>query len=258
MQCRQAGQTCQQLQIVRRSFAETEAGIEQNPLPRDARGHAGVPPLFEKRRDVAKHVLVVRRLLHGVGSALHVHQTHGQTQFAGGLQGAGATQSAHVVEQAGPEGSALAHHLRGTGIQGNNRIDFCGEDFHSGQHAVQFFLNRHRLRAGAGGFAPEVEQRRARIDHTGRRAAQPVEIERITAQVAPAVGERIRGEVEDPHNSGRRKIQRPPGAIQNRRFHDGGRKGLSARLANAGRTRGPAASPRQSPSGINALRRVLR
>ena len=65
------GKLVQQAVVVLHRFPKTESGIEEDVL--DTCFAAGFQPFGQKSKNVLNHVLVLRRLLHGVGSALVVH-----------------------------------------------------------------------------------------------------------------------------------------------------------------------------------------
>src|SRR6516225_706802 len=101
----------QQCQIVLQVLAETEAGVDGESVSLDPRAATGCNAGGQKRAHLVHHVGVVRRDLHGAGLALHVHETHGAAARRGRLQSPGATQSPHVVDEAGAPCRGSTHHL---------------------------------------------------------------------------------------------------------------------------------------------------
>ncbi len=57
---------------------------------------------FIKTLNIGEDVLILRRLLHGFWLSLHMHQTHRQSGFRGGLQRAGLGQRTNIVDDMRP------------------------------------------------------------------------------------------------------------------------------------------------------------
>src|SRR5260370_31032705 len=64
-------------------FTETDAWIEHDALVRDSSGIGPLQPSFKKLTDLRYHVLILRRLLHGLWHALHVHEDNAASMFPG-------------------------------------------------------------------------------------------------------------------------------------------------------------------------------
>ena len=101
----------------------------------------------------------------------------------------------HVVDdaRAGPQRSAGNGGLYG--INRKRNFDARRQFFDHRYDAAQFLGFSHRLRARTGGFAAEVENFRALRDQLQRVRDGPGRIKKFSA-----VGKRIGGDVDDPHD----------------------------------------------------------
>ena len=106
----------QQLVIVGEIFTETESRVEQQFFFCDPRLFAAHNVLIKKTLNIGEDVLILRRLLHGFWLSLHMHQTHRQSSFRGGLQRAGLGQRTNIVDDMRPGPGRLANNLRLGGI----------------------------------------------------------------------------------------------------------------------------------------------
>src|SRR5512143_1462408 len=59
----------QDLEVVVEGLAEADAGVDDDPLRRNAGGARSADPLVEEGRDLAHEVIVMRGVLHGQGGA---------------------------------------------------------------------------------------------------------------------------------------------------------------------------------------------
>jgi hypothetical protein len=194
-------QTAKQRQVVLDRLAEADAGIEQHPLLGDPRAHSEGQALFEKRLYVVYDIVVSRPThprLHGARLAKHVHQAAVRTALPHCLGHLGiAPQGGDVVHEARPrlQRGTGDHCLRGVdrdlgvGLQRGKPLD-------DGQHAPELLLLAHRLGAGAGGLAPDVDDVRAL-----RHELHTVLDGGVSIKEQPSVGERVGGHVDDPHDS---------------------------------------------------------
>src|SRR5215831_13752638 len=101
----EASEVAQQLEVVRDRLAESEAGVDDDALARDARPLGGGDALLEEGGDFGKHVAVARLLLHGARLALHVHEAYRRAGRGDGVERAGSGERGDVVDhrRSGPE-----------------------------------------------------------------------------------------------------------------------------------------------------------
>ena len=223
----------QQLEVVLERLAEADPGVELDRAPRarPARDR-GVHPLLQERLDVGDDVVVARVVLHRARLAEHVHQ---------------AAVEAAVGDEAGqlrlvPEGGDVvdvgrARVDRRLGDGELHRVDRDrarrrASPATTGTTRSSSSSTRHRLGAGAGGLAADVEDRGA----LGGQPAAVVDGLRGVVEL-PAVREGVGRDVDHAHDlEGHRvKRYRPPegGGTQGgrwgiavvRRWLPGGRRG---------------------------------
>ena len=194
-------------------FTKAKARVQQQTLITDARVAAGLDPLRQVSAHLRHHVAVVGAMLHIHRGALHMHKADGEPRCRRRVQGAGAREGAHVVDQARAVFRSEAHHGGGAGIDGQHHIDAPRQGLDHGYDAIQFFLLRHRVRPRARGLTAHIEDARSRRHHVLGNAPQFVQVCPATAHPAAAVRKRIRGDVEHAHDHGRGKIEGAPGEI---------------------------------------------
>src|SRR3989339_1155373 len=63
-------------QIMRYSFAESEAGVNNNSFPGKAMSRCPGYPFSQKTHDFLNNIIVQRVVLHILGSFAHMHENH--------------------------------------------------------------------------------------------------------------------------------------------------------------------------------------
>ena len=67
-------QVSKEREVVLRGLAEAHSGVERNRVRREPRRFQGANPIYQKRRDLSDHVLVLGVGLHRLRVAEHVHR----------------------------------------------------------------------------------------------------------------------------------------------------------------------------------------
>lgn len=188
----QLGQPGHQGEVVPRFLGEAESGVDHEPLRCDARGvHAGT----ELCHDLCHHVPVDGAAVHVAAEAAPVHQDEGDAAGCHGRRHGGVGQApADVVHEDRarldrPPGDSGAH-----GVDGHQ--DALGDQSPDDRDdPAQLLALVDAGRAGTGRFAADVDQvgavghqAQAALDGGGR------------VESAAAVGERVRGHVDDSHD----------------------------------------------------------
>ncbi len=94
-----------------------------------------------------------------------------------------------------PLGNRGARDLGFIGVDGDRDVTIPREGFDDGQDAAELLVDRHRIGARARGFAADVEDVGAIVDHL-----QPVGDGARRVEPPPAIGERVGRDVDDPHD----------------------------------------------------------
>ena len=188
----------QECHVVGRGLAEADAGIEDDPVPRNARRFGLGEAFFKIRIHFRRQVPVTRIVLHRLGSSadVHEHQRNAELSYGGGEIWV-ETESGDVVHQIGSCGDTGPHHGRLRGIHGEHRL---GEMFpnrsQGGNEASRLFLFGDRDRSRSGGLGTEIEDVRSLLGH----GESPGD---AGGTAHAALGEkRILREVEDSHDQG--------------------------------------------------------
>lgn len=210
----------EQRQVVGGRLAEANARVEGDAL----RGHPGRPhgigPLPQERRHLGHDVAVDRLLgLHGLGLAPHVHQAHTTGRVRGHhLQGARLAERRDVVDDVHAQVERRAHHAGLVGVDGQRHAEPGGVAQHR-QHAGQFVLERDRVRTRAAGFPADVEDVGPLLD-------QPLAMAQRGGRggMLPAVGERVRGDVDDAHHPGSAQVDAKTSGLPEHRAEEAKRK----------------------------------
>ena len=191
-------QAAQQVQVVRHRLAEPESGVQEDALPVDAGPHRGAQAPAQEPVHVVHDVVVRRCPLHGAGRSLHVHQHHRGTPVG--------DQRRHVRVEA--QGADVVHH-DGAGVEGGGgdvgapgihrhpRLVAPDDLADHRHHAGALFRRRYGQRPRARGLAAHVDQVGAlRQHHLGTRQRL------LGFTIQPAVGERVRRDVQNAHDAG--------------------------------------------------------
>jgi len=180
-------------EIVLDVLAEAEAGVDDDLRPidagRDRRGDPRLQPVVNLEQNGA---IVARVVLHRRRIALVMHQHDRAARRRDDLDRARIPgQRRHVVDEARASGQRRLHHLRLSGVDRDGGAA-AGEPTHDRFDPGDLVALPERLRAGAGRFAADVDQRRARRGH------RIAGLDRRLDIVAPAVaGEAVRRHVQD-------------------------------------------------------------
>ena len=104
-----------------------------------ARSQAAARAL-EEGAHFADDIVVMRRVLHRPGLALHVHQASRGAAFGDGLERAGRRQRRHVVHERCAGRDRAAHHRGLARVDGNRNGERAREALDERDHAPQFLL----------------------------------------------------------------------------------------------------------------------
>ncbi len=181
---------------MRLGLAEAEAGIDDNALRRDARGHARIHPRGKGIVNIIDDIRVARIVLHVARLPLHVHHDHGHIRLRDdGDRVRVVGQRAHIVHQDRTGFDRRAHHPRPARVDRDG--DAMGhEPFDHGQHAHELRVGIDRIGTGPCGLAAHVDDVRARGEE---RAAERDRLLRhgMVATVREAVGRHV-AHAQDP------------------------------------------------------------
>ena len=199
----------QQRKIVLERLAEAESRIDDDALLLDAGHLAGEDALGEKAAHVGHDIAVVRVVLHRARLAEHVHQADRDLQRRNGIERTLAPQRAYVVDEAGAGGHRGAHDLGLARVDRDRQRRLPRQRFDD-RHDAGYLLGRGDLvRARPRRLAADVEQVGALV-----RQALPVSDRRRRIDEAPAIGKRIRRDVDDARDAGPVEAQRPAGTVE--------------------------------------------
>jgi hypothetical protein len=186
-------------------LAEAEAGVQDDFVARDTGGSGGLEALGEFGEDEGKD-LVWRERWEGwpvLRAASGMHQDGSAVEVGAGGGHVGVPEvAADVVDDfcSGFDGVA-----GGAGVEGVDGEDGFGtsleDGFDDGEDAGLFFFGGEGRGVGAGGFAPDVEDVGAFVEHRhglGEGAFGSV----LGGVEVAAVGERVGCDVEDAHDEG--------------------------------------------------------
>ena len=212
-QCTQLAEAAQEFEVVFDGLAETETGVDDQALTRNAGRDTGLDPLMQEIAHLAGHIGVDRMVLHAARLALHVHETHRNLQRGRGFDRTRLAQRAHVVDEAGTGRDRGTHHFRLGGVDGDRHRHGAGNRFDDRDHPVELFLHTNRLRTRTGGFAADIDDVRALLDHR-----ECVGHGRVARQKNTPVREGVGGDVQDPHDGGAREIERATTTVERRQL----------------------------------------
>jgi hypothetical protein len=185
------------------AFAEAEAWVEDNLDANDAGGGGGLEAVGEFGEDEGEDFGWCEGWEMGpvLGTASGVHQNGSAAKFgAGGGHGGVPEVAADVVDDLG---SGFDGEAGGGGVEGVDGEDGLGAVFEDGcddgEDAGLLFVGREWGGVGAGGFAADVEDVGAFVEHReclreGSFGGVPGGVEEA------AVGEAVGGDVEDAHD----------------------------------------------------------
>ena len=184
-------------------FAETEAGVEDDPVARDAGGSGSFESFGELREDEG-HDFFGSEGWQGwpiLRAASGVHENGSAVEFGTGGRHFGVPEvAADVVDDfcSGFDGVTGGDGVEG--VDGENGVGTllqdCGYD---GEDAGLLFVGGERGCVGAGGFAADVEDVGAFVEHG--EALDDGAFGGVLGRVeVAAVGEGVGGDVEDAHD----------------------------------------------------------
>ncbi len=184
----------QQQQVVFHGLAESDAGIDSDALPRHP-GPLGDPgPIQQERLHLGDHVSVLRIILHGAGRSQHVHQHQSRLARRHQFSHTRSLQRSHVVDDLGPGIQGRSGYLDLGGVDRDHDA-LGGECRHHRYHPPDLLGRGNLGGTGPGRFAPDVHEVGTLVP-----LAAPVRDRRLGVEVAPPVGERVGGDVDDPHD----------------------------------------------------------
>ena len=193
----QFAQVADEGEVMLGGFAEADAGVQADALWGDAIPLGLSDALGEEVAHFGDNVLIMRGLLHGGGGALHVHEDDAAGLLGAEGSHAGIGQTADVVHDVGADSQGGCGDGGVTGVDGDAGGGVAlPEGGNDGENAAHFLILGHRGGAGAGGFAADVDDVCALVQH-----ALGVLQGGSCGGVLPAVGEGVGGDVEYAHDA---------------------------------------------------------
>lgn len=139
-------------------FAEAEAGIKDDPIRMDAFVFEKAQALLKVVMHRSDDVIVMRRCLHGLRSADHVHDHEAGVGLCSEAQhGRICAQAGDIVDDVGSGVECSAGDGGFHGVDGDECLCLRTHGANDGEDAAQFFGFFDRLGTWAGGFAADVE-----------------------------------------------------------------------------------------------------
>ena len=216
-QRQQLVQTAQQLEVVRDGLAEADARVEQHAPLAHALAHGERQALLEERLDLVDHVVIARVLLHRARLAAHVHQAALRAAVAPPAppsRGRARNALTSLTRLAPASSAARATDALDVSIEICGRAwragpILRGDPLDHGQHPTKLLLRATRARRPGA----STRRRRRRCPRPRSASDTRVRDRGVGVQEAPAVGERVRRDVDDPHQAeaaggARRRVQR--------------------------------------------------
>ncbi len=194
--------TAKQLQVLRGGLAETDAGVDGDPVTPDAGGQGEVDLPAKEIGNLGDDVAIHGPILHGRGRALHVHEHDGGASLSGeGRQGGVVAQSGDVVDAGGAGVEGGGGDLGPTRVDEDRGVEAGAADAGDDGHDSAPLLRRvDGIRARPRRLAADVEQVGAVGDQLPGAGDGGGRIQEL-----PAVAERVGRHVDDAHH------QRPSG-----------------------------------------------
>ena len=176
-----------QLQRLRRRLAEAGTGVDADAVVRDARSLQSGSPVAQPLAHVGHHVVIRRRVLHGRGVALHVHDHQPAIAVAHRIHHDGVAEAGHVVHDGRARFQARARNFGVARIDAHAHIALrqCA---HHRQHARQLLVHGHRRGAGRVDSPPTSIMRASLLRHALGMSQRGIE-----AVVLASVGEGVGG-----------------------------------------------------------------
>ena len=187
------------------AFAEAEAGVEDDLVAFDAGGGGGFEALGEFGEDLGENFVGCEGWERGpvLGTASGVHQDGSAGELGAGGGHVGVPEvAADVVDDLGSGFDGVA---RGGGVEGVDGEDgfrtLLQDGCDDGEDAGLLFFRGERCGVGAGGFAADVEDVGAFVEHFFCLVEGAFGGLAGSVEVA-AVGEGVGCDVEDAHDEG--------------------------------------------------------
>lgn len=182
--------------IVGVGLAEADAGVEADPLERNAGGEEDIPTTGQVGVDFHDDVAVAGIELHRAGCALHVHRTDTSPRVASYREHGGVScQARHIIDDFGPDLDRSGRHfpLRGIDRNGHPRLGRQPPDHFD--DPPEFLSCWHRLGKWPRALAADIEQIRPGSDE-----CQAVGYPRLNISMPTAIRKAVGGDVHDPHH----------------------------------------------------------
>src|SRR2546425_873566 len=132
--------------------------------------------------------------LHRLWIAEHVHDDGSDAVPGDDVHHGGLPQSGDIVHDGSPGLDCLRGHLGLHRVDGKRYVDFGDQVTDYRTDPAPLFIRSHRIRSGSSRLTAHVEDIGPVFHHLETMTEGLIRIE-----VAPTVGERIGGDVEDPH-----------------------------------------------------------
>ena len=188
----------EQGEVVVEGFSEADAGVVDDAFSGNAGLGESVLAFLEKGGDFRDDVGVVGGDLHCLRSALHVHDDDAAVVGAADVEHGGiSAQACDVVDDVGPGIESGGGDGGLGGVDGDEAVPFRAKRVDDGDSSADFLRGVDRGSAGAGGFTADIDDGRAVADHVAGVCEGAG-----MAGVFAAIGEGIRGHVEDAHDHG--------------------------------------------------------
>src|SRR5207245_12549 len=134
--------------------------------------------------------------LHRLWIAEHVHDDGSDAVPGDDVHHGGLPQSGDIVHDGSPGLDCLRGHLRLHRVDGKRDIDFGGQRTDYPTDPAPLLIRSHGIRSGSSRLTAHVDDIGPVFHHLETMTEGLFRIE-----VAPTVGERIGGDVEDPHHA---------------------------------------------------------
>lgn len=188
-----------EFQIVLVSLAKTDAGIEADGLKANACVQQAVAALAEVGVDFCNDIGVLRRELHGLGCALHVHRTNAGPACSGyGGHRRITLKAGDIVDDLCARIECLLGHGRLGGVDRNRQARFGRQPPHDLADSLPLFFRRHRIGKRSGAFATHIKN-----VSPGGCQRQTMPNGGVDVGMSTPVGETVRGDIDDAHQQRR-------------------------------------------------------
>ena len=180
-------------------LTETKTGVDQHPLSGNALAQAVLISTPKELRNFSHHLFITWIILHSLWHALHVHQCIGHIRIRYRCHHTQICSSADVINHVracvdgGFGGFTVAC------VHGNNAVQLF-QSFYHRQHPTNLFCDSNSLCTGTTRFSADIQHRSTFIDHALSINKNFIKRNLGVIIKIAAIGERIGGDIQHPHN----------------------------------------------------------